>query len=111
MPSGGAARTVDGDGRRLHPLTLVFAAFGIARGMIWPALAGGFGFGEGWLARTVTLRTLSGAGQRQKYEVSYSYNAQGAMDTTKYRVNGGSWVVSRQVWSAAIGQLTRVRAT
>ncbi|HET7229345.1 MAG TPA: hypothetical protein VFJ16_05050 [Longimicrobium sp.] len=67
--------------------------------------------GEGRLARTVTLRTLSGVGQRQKYEVSYSYNAQGAMDTTKYRVNGGAWVVSRQVWSAATGQLTRVRAT
>jgi putative membrane protein len=53
MPSEAAARL--DDGRRLHPLTLVFASFGIARGMIWPALAGGFGLGDGRLGRTVPI--------------------------------------------------------
>lgn len=41
MPSEAAA----GRGRRLHPLTVVFAATGIARSMIWPAIAGGVGVG------------------------------------------------------------------
>ena len=50
-----AASPADGGGRRLHPLTLGFAAVGIARGMIWPALAGGFGFGEGQLARFLPI--------------------------------------------------------
>jgi putative membrane protein len=55
MPSDAdAARSLD-DGRRLHPLTLVFSAVGIARGMVWPALAGGFGFGDGDLARAVPI--------------------------------------------------------
>ncbi|HEU4884794.1 MAG TPA: PH domain-containing protein [Longimicrobium sp.] len=54
MPSDDAARSLD-DGRRLHPLTLVFSAFGIARGMIWPALAGGFGFGDGELGRAIPI--------------------------------------------------------
>lgn len=55
MPSdAAAARSLD-DGRRLHPLTLVFSAVGIARGMVWPALAGGFGFGDGELARAIPI--------------------------------------------------------
>lgn len=54
MPSDAAAARLD-DGARLHPLTLVFSAFGIARGMIWPALAGGFGLGDGRLGRTVPI--------------------------------------------------------
>ena len=33
------------DARRLHPLTVGFAAFKIARNMLWPAVAGGFGIG------------------------------------------------------------------
>jgi putative membrane protein len=32
-------------GRRLHPLTLVFATAGIARSMLWPAVVGGVGIG------------------------------------------------------------------
>lgn len=56
MPSeAAAARPLEQDGRRLHPLTLVFSAFGIARGMIWPALAGGFGLGDGRLARALPI--------------------------------------------------------
>jgi putative membrane protein len=56
MPSeADAVRSLDHDGRRLHPLTLVFSAAGIARGMIWPALAGGFGFGDGELARALPI--------------------------------------------------------
>ena len=55
MPSDAAAARLDADGRRLHPLTLVFAAFGIARGMIWPALAGGFGLGDGEVERMVPI--------------------------------------------------------
>jgi putative membrane protein len=31
--------------RRLHPLTLIFATVGIARSMLFPAIAGGFGVG------------------------------------------------------------------
>lgn len=54
MPSDAAAARLD-EGRRLHPLTLVFASFAIARGMIWPALAGGFGLGDGRLGRTVPI--------------------------------------------------------
>ncbi|HEU0301778.1 MAG TPA: PH domain-containing protein [Longimicrobium sp.] len=56
MPSeAAAAERLDRDGRRLHPLTLGFAAVGIARQMIWPALAGGFGLGDGQLARMVPI--------------------------------------------------------
>lgn len=56
MPSdAAAARSLDQDGRRLHPLSLVFSAFGIGRQMIWPALAGGFGFGDGELDRVVPI--------------------------------------------------------
>ncbi|HYR07554.1 MAG TPA: PH domain-containing protein [Longimicrobium sp.] len=56
MPSDEAAvRSLEHDGRRLHPLTLVFSAVGIARGMVWPALAGGFGFGDGDLARALPI--------------------------------------------------------
>ena len=56
MPSeAAAARPLEEDGRRLHPLTLVFSAAGIARGMIWPALAGGFGLGDGRLARALPI--------------------------------------------------------
>jgi putative membrane protein len=55
MPSEAAAARLEQDGRRLHPLTLVFAAFGIARGMIWPALAGGFGLGDGEIARMLPI--------------------------------------------------------
>ena len=57
MPSeaAAAARSLDEHGLRLHPLTLVFSAFGIARSMIWPALAGGFGFGDGRLGRALPI--------------------------------------------------------
>ncbi|HEX6369097.1 MAG TPA: PH domain-containing protein [Longimicrobium sp.] len=56
MPSEAAAvRSLEHDGRRLHPLTLVFSAAAIARGMIWPALAGGFGFGDGELGRALPI--------------------------------------------------------
>ncbi|HET7463412.1 MAG TPA: RHS repeat-associated core domain-containing protein [Longimicrobium sp.] len=63
--------------------------------------------GLGRLARTVTLRTI--AGVAQKYEVAYTYNAQGGVDTLKYRVNGGAWAVSRYVQSNSTGLLTSVR--
>lgn len=49
-----AAAALD-DGRRLHPLTLGFSAFTIARQMVWPALAGGFGLGEGRIARMLPI--------------------------------------------------------
>lgn len=56
MPSeAAAAERLDQDGRRLHPLTLGFSAFAIARQMIWPALVGGFGLGDGELARVVPI--------------------------------------------------------
>jgi putative membrane protein len=55
MPSDAAAARLDADGRRLHPLTLVFSALGIARGMVWPAVAGGFGFGDGELDRMLPI--------------------------------------------------------
>jgi putative membrane protein len=55
MPSDVTVRSLEDDGRRLHPLTLVFSAFGIARGMVWPALAGGFGFGDGELGRALPI--------------------------------------------------------
>jgi putative membrane protein len=57
MPSDTAA-VLDG-GRRLHPLTLGFAAFGIARQMVWPALAGGFGLGDGQIARALPIFVLA----------------------------------------------------
>lgn len=63
--------------------------------------------GLGRLARAVTLRTISGVAQ--KYEVAYSYNALGGVDTLKYRVNGGAWAVSRYVQSSSTGMLTSVR--
>ena len=49
-----AAAALDG-GRRLHPLTLGFSAFTIARQMVWPALAGGFGLGDGRIARMLPI--------------------------------------------------------
>jgi putative membrane protein len=49
------AAAIDDGGRRLHPLTLGFAAAGIARGMLWPALAGGLGFGDGEIARFIPI--------------------------------------------------------
>ncbi|HEU0078971.1 MAG TPA: PH domain-containing protein [Longimicrobiaceae bacterium] len=56
MPSeGAAAERLEQDGRRLHPLTLGFSAAGIARQMLWPALVGGFGLGDGQLARMVPI--------------------------------------------------------
>lgn len=55
MPSDAAAERLDRDGRRLHPLTLGFSAMAIARQMIWPALVGGFGLGDGQLARMVPI--------------------------------------------------------
>jgi putative membrane protein len=54
MPSEAAAR-LEQDGRRLHPLTLVFAAFAIARAMVWPAVAGGVGLGDGQIARMLPI--------------------------------------------------------
>jgi len=55
MPSEAATARLDGDGRRLHPFTLVFSALTIGRGMIWPALAGGFGLGDGQMGRTLPI--------------------------------------------------------
>jgi putative membrane protein len=56
MPSEAAAgRRIGEDGRRLHPLTVVFATLAIARGMIWPALVGGFGVGGGDFERMVPI--------------------------------------------------------
>ena len=54
MPSEAAAATLDG-GRRLHPLTLGFSAFTIARQMVWPALVGGFGLGDGRIGRMLPI--------------------------------------------------------
>jgi putative membrane protein len=49
-----AAAGLDG-GRRLHPLTLGFAALGIARQWLWPALVGGFSLGDGQIARMLPI--------------------------------------------------------
>lgn len=46
---------VDDGARRLHPLTLGFSAAKIARSMLWPALAGGFGLGDGQIARSIPI--------------------------------------------------------
>jgi putative membrane protein len=54
MPSEAAAALDDG-GRRLHPLTLGFSAITIARQMVWPALVGGFGLGDGQIARMLPI--------------------------------------------------------
>lgn len=45
----------DAGGRRLHPLTLGFSAAAIARQMVWPALVGGFGLGDGEVARMLPI--------------------------------------------------------
>lgn len=60
MPSD-AALALEQGGRRLHPLTLGFSALTIARQMVWPALVGGFGLGDGQLARMlpITLAALA----------------------------------------------------
>src|SRR5688572_26546442 len=39
-----------GEARRLHPLTLAFSTFQVARALLWPALAGGFGLSGGSFA-------------------------------------------------------------
>jgi putative membrane protein len=54
MPSEAAA-ALDEGGRRLHPLTLGFSAITIARQMVWPALVGGFGLGDGQIARMLPI--------------------------------------------------------
>jgi putative membrane protein len=54
MPSEAAA-ALEGGGRRLHPLTLGFSAITIARQMVWPALVGGFGLGDGQIARMLPI--------------------------------------------------------
>jgi putative membrane protein len=54
MPSEAAAALAEG-GRRLHPLTLGFSAVTIARQMVWPALVGGFGLGDGQIARMLPI--------------------------------------------------------
>ncbi|HST61420.1 MAG TPA: PH domain-containing protein [Longimicrobium sp.] len=54
MPSE-AAVALDEGGRRLHPLTLGFSAITIARQMVWPALVGGFGLGDGQIARMLPI--------------------------------------------------------
>lgn len=54
MPSEGAVALDDG-GRRLHPLTLGFSSITIARQMLWPALVGGFGLGDGQIARMLPI--------------------------------------------------------
>ncbi len=54
MPSEAAVALDDG-GRRLHPLTLGFSAITIARQMVWPALVGGFGLGDGEIARMIPI--------------------------------------------------------
>jgi putative membrane protein len=41
--------------RRLHPLTVVFQALGVARQMILPALAGGVSVGQGEMGRIVPI--------------------------------------------------------
>ena len=46
---------LEGGGRRLHPLTLAFSAITIARQMVWPALVGGFSFGDGQIARMLPI--------------------------------------------------------
>jgi putative membrane protein len=53
MPSEAAAALADG--RRLHPLSLGFSAVTIARKMVWPALVGGFGLGDGEIARMLPI--------------------------------------------------------
>jgi putative membrane protein len=53
MPSE-ASSALDG-GRRLHPLTLAFAALRIGRQWLWPALAGGYGLGDGRLVRMLPI--------------------------------------------------------
>jgi putative membrane protein len=54
MPSEDAAAPAGG-ARRLHPLTLGFSAVTIARQMVWPALVGGFGLGDGQIARMLPI--------------------------------------------------------
>ena len=51
MPSERAA-AAEGE-RRLHPLTFLFAAAGVARQMVIPAVVGGFGIGDGEWERVV----------------------------------------------------------
>ncbi|HEU0014186.1 MAG TPA: PH domain-containing protein, partial [Longimicrobium sp.] len=53
MPSEAAAHPGLAGGGRLHPLTVGFAAFGIARQFLWPALLGGFSMGDGELGRAL----------------------------------------------------------
>lgn len=63
---------------------------------------------QGRLARTVTIRNLQ-AIPNQKYEVAYTYNDMGGVDTLKYRVNGGAWEWSRFVQDPSTGALTSIR--
>lgn len=53
MPSDGSSALQGG--RRLHPLTLVFSAVTIGRQMVWPALVGGFGLGDGRITRMLPI--------------------------------------------------------
>ncbi|HVH12882.1 MAG TPA: PH domain-containing protein [Longimicrobium sp.] len=53
MPSEGSP-ALEG-GRRLHPLTLAFSAVTIGRQMVWPALVGGFGLGDGRITRMLPI--------------------------------------------------------
>ena len=57
MPSDASAagRRIGPDGRRLHPLTVAFATLRIARGMIWPAVVGGFSAGGGEVERVLPI--------------------------------------------------------
>jgi RHS repeat-associated protein len=65
---------------------------------------------QGRLVRAVTVRTpFGGFTTPYKYEVMYSYNALGGVDSLKYRANGGSLVVARYWQDVASGQLTFVK--
>ena len=49
-----------GESRRLHPLTLAFSTFQVARALLWPALAGGFGLSGGDFALERVLPIVLG---------------------------------------------------
>jgi RHS repeat-associated protein len=65
---------------------------------------------QGRLVRVVTARYPNGGSfAPYRYEVMYSYNALGGVDSLKYRANGGNLVVSRYWQDVASGQLTFVK--
>jgi putative membrane protein len=56
-PPPPAPHPADGE-ERLHPSTLLFAAGGVARQMVVPALVGGVGLGGGWTDRAFAIGLL-----------------------------------------------------